>query len=361
VTHFVEVRQGRPNSLWRRAGGRWQYWSLLGWKWCDVDPPQVTGPPPAARLALVDVTEARRLTADRQRWARYWAAYRRRELGGPDQPVTVVRRRNSPEAARDEVFGTGGQWWWTDLLVRGEVGRGSSVPALQRIDVAEAEEILRCARGVAGATASWLPGGHDPKAPGWHGTGRDTGRHLPAAYGARADAEYRRARRARPGIDRAIGDALRGMAGPATVDTMKPWPSYRRNVAAAWEAGEPIEEAVVQADLHRHAVTVPPRRYAAGVRAAFQGLERGGFAPVSGTHHEFWDNPTYRGVNTVWRHAPTGRLVEILFHTPASFAAMRAGDAPYEVLRCPYLPCGRIAVTPSHRVAARYLLAAAFD
>lgn len=363
--YFVELRMGRPNSLWRRRHGCWQYLSLICWDWRDVRPPQVPGPPPADRLALVDAAGARRLAADRQAWVRYWAVYRRRELGGPDLPVTVVRRRNSPEAARDEVFGAGSRWLWTDLLVRSEVGRGSSLPALQRISAAEAEEILRRSRGGAGATGWWRVAGHDPAAPGWHGTGRDTGRHLPAAHVARAAAEYRRARRAAPAIGDAFTRAIAGLyprcqAEPASVDALKPWPPYRRNVATAWEAGEPIEDAVLQADLHRHTVTFAPHRYGTGVREAFRGLERGGFTPVPGTHHEFWDNPTYRGVNTVWRHTATGRLVEILFHTPASFAAMRAGDAPYEVLRCPYLPCGRIAVTPSHRVAARYLLAEAY-
>jgi hypothetical protein len=70
----------------------------------------------------------------------------------PDEPETVLRRRNSPEAQEDEVFTRDRGWQWTGALVSAESGRSSDVEPMTPIDRAEAEAILRRTHQVTGAT-----------------------------------------------------------------------------------------------------------------------------------------------------------------------------------------------------------------
>lgn len=147
--YFVLVWEGRTEELWRRAAGEWQYLSLIDWSWHPVVADGAPGEPRPDLLVPVEPLEAERLAADRQRWVRYWVEYHI-SADGSRKPVTVVRRRNSPEDQCDEAFGRDNRWIRTDVLVRSEYG---SVPPLQAVNAVEADSLLERIRGVCGATA----------------------------------------------------------------------------------------------------------------------------------------------------------------------------------------------------------------
>ncbi|MGW1072735.1 hypothetical protein [Streptomyces sp. NPDC002537] len=139
---FAEVPQGwtpdRPDGLWRRADGAWEYLSLLDWAWHAVEKPPVTPdvlhPLPAGR--------ALELAADRQSWVTYWAHYTDeadRRAGAP--PTTVVRRRRSPERVYDEAYGPDGAWEPTEAVQDFLSARPSDPPHLVEIAATDAARL----------------------------------------------------------------------------------------------------------------------------------------------------------------------------------------------------------------------------
>lgn len=152
---FAEVPEGftaeRPDGLWRRAGDDWEYLSLLDWEWhaADAELP----PPPEETLREVPADRADALAADRQGWVTYWARYAdENDWRAGEGPVTVVRRRRSPERLYDEAYGVRDGWAPTASVYAFLDARPSNPPHLVGIDVQEAERLLRSLRGVTGAT-----------------------------------------------------------------------------------------------------------------------------------------------------------------------------------------------------------------
>lgn len=140
-------------SLWRKPQGAeaWEYRSLIDGDWHAVDPvekiPRVPG---LGELQKITPAQAAVLSSDRSRWNLYWARY-------PDVPEvgetarSVVRRKASPEACLDEVFGRGDVWKTTRDIREACSLRTSNPPHIQPVDWATAQKIIREARGPAAA------------------------------------------------------------------------------------------------------------------------------------------------------------------------------------------------------------------
>lgn len=144
----------RPaRALWRRIGDRWEYYSLIDWSWHSVPDQAWPQPPDPADLQSVSAERAAAMAADRQRWVRYWAVYRDPPTSPDDRPLTVIRRRNSPEQTLDEAYTIHHEWRPDPSIRENELGgRVSDPPPIVEIDRATAERILREVRGVPGAT-----------------------------------------------------------------------------------------------------------------------------------------------------------------------------------------------------------------
>jgi hypothetical protein len=140
----------RPSALWRRSGDAWEYLSLIDWDWHPKGDLPLPHPD-----ALVSVTaeQAANLLSDRQRFVRYWARYSSADPAPTELPITVYRRRRSPEHHLDEAFGRDDRWTPTTTISEAEFS-GTSDPAhLVAIDAATAERMIREIAGVSGATA----------------------------------------------------------------------------------------------------------------------------------------------------------------------------------------------------------------
>lgn len=151
--YFAKLRAGdtveAPSALWRRTGEAWEYLSLLDWQW---HPGGGRPLPPPASLTPVSPEQAAALLADRQRFVRYWFSYRTPAPGPGDRPVTVYRRRSSPERQLDEVYGRDDRWMPTPTIREAESSRGDDPTHLVPTDPDSAERFLRDVRGVSGAT-----------------------------------------------------------------------------------------------------------------------------------------------------------------------------------------------------------------
>lgn len=141
-----------PRSLWRRAGDQWEFYSLLDWSWHALPEEGPPFAPPKESLRTATPAEAHQLSTDRQRWVRYWAWYRARPRNPPERPLTVVRRRSSPELRLDECFTKHNRWEPTQAIVEAHLSQVSDPPRLVETDQETAERILREVRGINGAT-----------------------------------------------------------------------------------------------------------------------------------------------------------------------------------------------------------------
>lgn len=86
-------------------------------------------------------------------------------------------------------------------------------------------------------------------------------------------------------------------------------------------------------DAIRYTFCYADDRYAQGVDADCERLERGGFRRVD--RRNSWDAEEYKGINTRWRVPGTVQLFEVQFHTEASLAAKEETHWAYEKLREP--------------------------
>ena len=86
-------------------------------------------------------------------------------------------------------------------------------------------------------------------------------------------------------------------------------------------------------DAIRYTFCYSDDRYAEGVYADCERLERAGFGHVD--RRNSWDAEEYKGINTRWRVPGTVQLFEVQFHTEASLAAKEETHWAYEKLREP--------------------------
>ena len=76
--------------------------------------------------------------------------------------------------------------------------------------------------------------------------------------------------------------------------------------------------------------------YSAGVRAAENCLAGHGYKLVG--RKPSWLGKEYRGINTQWRDPASGQLLEVQFHTPASWDAKQRTHDSYEKVQNPATP-----------------------
>lgn len=154
--YFVEPAASGPTAmseaLWRRHDGTWEFLSSLDWSWHGVRPATEVFAPEEERLRSVTAEEARNLEADRHHWVRYWALYLEPPANPEAPPLTVARRRSSPERVLDESFTVNDRWEPTGSIREAESRQASSPPHLVEVDRPTAERILCEVAGVEGAT-----------------------------------------------------------------------------------------------------------------------------------------------------------------------------------------------------------------
>ena len=98
-------------------------------------------------------------------------------------------------------------------------------------------------------------------------------------------------------------------------------------------ARTPDQALATVKDAIRYTFCYPDDRYAEGVRADCDRLERADFEPVE--RRNSWGNDEYKGINSRWRVPETSQLFEVQFHTQASFEAKQETHGAYEKLRDP--------------------------
>jgi hypothetical protein len=101
-------------------------------------------------------------------------------------------------------------------------------------------------------------------------------------------------------------------------------------------SGEPIE-AIVDGihDIVRYTYAFTEDRYTAGHYQVRGSLEERGYK-LQLVRNE-WENPEYKGVNTRWE-SPDGQMLEVQFHTRASFEGKQLTHSAYERLRSESAP-----------------------
>jgi hypothetical protein len=152
--YFAEVRNNEsidhPRGLWRKSGDQWEYLSLLDWSWHPTT--ERIPPPRSEHLTPISPEHAAKLARDRQRWVTYWTLHAPLPKDRADRPLTVVRRRESPERIFDETFGRDNKWIPTQSIREFKDPRASTPPRLKEVDVDTAERIICENRGISGAT-----------------------------------------------------------------------------------------------------------------------------------------------------------------------------------------------------------------
>jgi hypothetical protein len=81
-------------------------------------------------------------------------------------------------------------------------------------------------------------------------------------------------------------------------------------------------------DGNRYTFLFPTENYTAGVKQAILLLSDKGYDQI--IRRPSWDDPDYRGINSRWRDAESGALLEIQFHTPESWEAKQKTHDIYE-------------------------------
>jgi hypothetical protein len=86
-------------------------------------------------------------------------------------------------------------------------------------------------------------------------------------------------------------------------------------------------------DAIRYTFQYTDDQYTAGVLADCDRLERAGFKRID--CRNTWESPDYKGINSRWRAPESEQMLEVQFHTRASFEAKQETHAAYEKLRDP--------------------------
>jgi len=84
-------------------------------------------------------------------------------------------------------------------------------------------------------------------------------------------------------------------------------------------------------DTIRYTLQYPEEKYTTGVQADVQRLKNEGIEFVDSRNT--WTSEQYKGINSWWRERGSGQLLEVQFHTQASFDAKQETHGAYERLR----------------------------
>lgn len=98
--------------------------------------------------------------------------------------------------------------------------------------------------------------------------------------------------------------------------------------------GVPVDDLLASMkDSVRYTFTIDGARYAESATEIMQGLRDRGLEPY-GTLKNTWGSEGYQGINSNWID-PSGRIIEVQFHTPESFAAKQVTHDWYDIIRAP--------------------------
>jgi len=95
----------------------------------------------------------------------------------------------------------------------------------------------------------------------------------------------------------------------------------------------PAEAFAGVKDAMRYTLQYAEDKYAAGAAADCERLKATGFEFVG--LRNTWDREEYKGINSWWREPVSGLLLEVQFHTQASYEAKQLTHAAYERIRNP--------------------------
>ncbi|MBT9605261.1 hypothetical protein [Microbacterium sp.] len=115
---------------------------------------------------------------------------------------------------------------------------------------------------------------------------------------------------------------------------------YRKVATALDESGLPGTRASAETtmagmkDSVRYTVILDPSDYTSGTRSVIDGLVSDGYQPF-GNLKNTWGGSGYQGINSNWFDPASGRVIEVQFHTDASFAAKMETHELYEMERLP--------------------------
>ncbi|WP_019056450.1 hypothetical protein [Streptomyces prunicolor] len=188
-----------------------------------------------------------------------------------------------------------------------------------------------------------LPGGTAPEPPrgnlpdgSWEG---ENGLHLSPDANAAADDFIRQSTQAEPRITDTLQQITHNVDDGRLIGLeyrLKGEDSLKRKLATALlRKSNVTPEGVLSGikDSVRYTVEFPSANYAHGVQEAVDTLRSQGFDNV--TFKDTWNSPGYKGINSTWRDPVSGRVFEVQFHTPESFAAKMDGHILYEKERLP--------------------------
>ncbi|MGW3120958.1 hypothetical protein ACWDBW_28060 [Streptomyces sp. NPDC001107] len=188
-----------------------------------------------------------------------------------------------------------------------------------------------------------LPGGAAPEPPrgnlpdgSWEG---ENGLRLPPDANAAADHFIRQSTEAEPRITETLQQITHNVDDGRLIGLeyrLKGEDSLKRKLATALlQKANATAEGVLGdiKDSVRYTVEFPATNYAHGVQQAVDTLRTQGFENV--TFKDTWNSPGYKGINSTWRDPVSGRVFEVQFHTPDSFAAKMDGHVLYEKERLP--------------------------
>ena|GEM_PF-915798 len=249
-------------------------------------------------------------------------------------------------SASHEVPGTGGHaasQGGGDHASGGSLGHGAT-PAGDHVTTGHGAP----GTGGEGGTIP-LTGGHDlpsgaaPEPPrgnlpdgSWEG---ENGLHLPPEANAAADRFIRQSTEAEPRITETLQQITHNVDDGRLIGLeyrLKGEDSLKRKLATALLRKANVTPEAVLGDIKdsvRYTVEFPSANYAHGVQQAVDTLRTQGFENV--TFKDTWNSPGYKGINSTWRDPASGRVFEVQFHTPDSFAAKMDGHVLYEKERLP--------------------------
>lgn len=149
-----------------------------------------------------------------------------------------------------------------------------------------------------------------------------------------AQAVFKRAADNEPSITRRLTGLVDTVKGGKLVGLefrTKSEESLLRKVATDVADGQSVREAAGGVnDAIRYTIRSSRSDYERVTREAIEKMKDAGFTPVS--HKNFWGQPGYQGINSVWRDAG-GQTFEMQFHTFESLAAKERTHEIYEMAR----------------------------
>jgi hypothetical protein len=173
------------------------------------------------------------------------------------------------------------------------------------------------------------------------------GRRLEPADNTLAERGLERRREVEPAITRDMRSIEAGLPDSllegCPEHTLKGTDRFKEKLAKRME-DEPDElPGVLERDIHdgiRFTFTIDDDGYTAGVHQVHDRLTEQGYELDK--QDNYWDKPSYKGINSQWVEPHTGELIEVQFHTPTSWSAKQTTHDAYEEIQDPTTEPSRV-------------------